>query len=108
MTDPMLDNSLEATLARVDAVFTPGTLAAKRAEMAGLRERGDSMLFEGAINWNIFLTDSDRRLSGASESLDHAFADMIACLDHLALDTDGATPVQLAVQLTDAGDAPPL
>ncbi len=101
MSQPALDTSPDATLARVQAAFTPGALGAKRDELARLREYGDTMLFEGAVDWTIFLTDTDRRMSGGSENLDAAVADLIACLDHLAQDTDLAAEILIGVQLAE-------
>ena len=86
---PIADLSPEDALRRVEAAFAPAPLAAKRAELANLRERGDTMLFEGAVDWSVFLGNTERRMSGYALSLDEAFADIIACLDHM-IDSEGA------------------
>lgn len=78
------DTSPAATLARIEAAFAPGPLATKRAELAALRDNGDTMLFDGAVDWSLMLTNSDRHMSGYAQSLDEAFEDIIACLDDVA------------------------
>ncbi len=100
MTDAQelpFDPSPEATLARVEAAFAPAPLAAKREELHQLRERGDTMLFDGAVDWVLILTASDRHMSGYAQSLDEAFEDIIACLDHAAQSEDPESEVVCAV-----------
>jgi hypothetical protein len=100
MTAAEEELDLEDLLARVDAALAPGTLQEKRAALAALRDSGESTLFEGAVDWSIFVSESDRRLSGGSASLDDAFADILACLAHLSADTAAESEILLAVQLT--------
>lgn len=97
------DASPDATLARIEAAFAPGTLAAKRGELIALRECGDTMLFDGAVDWALILTNSDRHMSGYATSLDEAFEDLIACLDHMATDEGADSEVVCAV--SQAGDS---
>jgi len=98
------DASPEATLARIEAAFAPGPLAAKRAELLALRERGDTMLFDGAVDWALILTNSDRHMSGYATSLDEAFEDLIACLDHMATDEGADSEVVCAVSQASDSD----
>ena len=95
--DLPFDPSPEATLARVEAAFAPASLAAKRAELMELRERGDTMLFDGAVDWVLILTARDRHMSGYAQNLDEAFEDIIACLDHAAQSEDPDSEVVCAV-----------
>lgn len=98
------DASPEATLARIEAAFAPGPLAAKRDELAALRDRGDTMLFDGAVDWALILTNSDRHMSGYATSLDEAFEDIIACLDHMAADEGADSEVVCAVSQASDGE----
>lgn len=97
------DASPDATLARIEAAFEPGTLAAKREELMRLRENGDTMLFDGAVDWALILTNSERHMSGYAMSLDEAFEDIISCLDHMAPDEGADSEVVCAV--SQAGDS---
>ncbi len=91
------DTSPDATLARIEAAFAPAALSAKRAELIALRERGDTMLFDGAVDWALILTNTDRHMSGYALSLDEAFEDIISCLDHLEASEGGDCEVVCAV-----------
>ena len=93
-----IEKETQESLARVEAVFVPGRLGDRRDEMLLLQESGDTMLFTGGIAWSVFLTDYDKRLKGASESLDAAFGDMSRCLAFLAHDHGEDTQVVCAVQ----------
>ncbi len=104
MSENTPDLSPDATLARIEAAFAPGPLAAKRAELESLRANGDTMLFDGAVDWTLFLTDSERRLSGYALSLDDAFGDLISCLDHLAGDENPDSEVVFAVSMSEDED----
>lgn len=104
MADPgteMIVLNPDGALERVEAVFTPGKLAEKRAQLAQLRDSGDTMLFDGAVDWSLMLTASDRHMSGYALSLDEAFADIIACLDHVAASEDSDSEVICAVSNAD-------
>ncbi len=112
MADPgteMMVLNPDGALERVEAAFAPGTLADKRAQLAQLRDSGDTMLFDGAVDWSLMLTGSERHMSGYALSLDEAFADIIACLDHVAASEDSTSEVLIAVGHSDedsAEDAP--
>jgi hypothetical protein len=83
----------------------PGRLSDKSAEIAAVRRAGDSMLFDGAVAWTILLPEEDKRMRGASESLDAALADMHACLKYLACDHDDGSEVICAVELAEGAQA---
>lgn len=93
MTDPQDEDTNETTvestapdalvaetLARIEVAFAPGTVAAKKSELERLRNSGDTLLFDGAVDWALILGDGERRMSGYAQNLDEAFEDMIACL----------------------------
>lgn len=99
-----IDTSPEATMARIEAAFAPGTLADKKAELEQLRANGDTMLFDGAVDWTLFLSDSERRMSGYALSLDEAFEDIIACLTLAEGSEDAKSEVICAVSNADADE----
>lgn len=93
------------SLARVEAVFTPAALGAKRQQLADLCAAGDSLLFDGAVDWSLYLVRTDRRLKGHAPSLDDAFTDMIATLDYL-IGTGEGGDVACTIALPDGPEAP--
>ena len=48
------DHSPAATLARVEAAFAPAPLSGTLAALEQLRASGDTLLFEGAVDWSLF------------------------------------------------------
>jgi hypothetical protein len=81
-----IEKAARESLLKMENIFTPGHLAERRDEMISMMKSGDAVYFEGAVRWNIFLTDDDKRLKGESESMKAALADMSGCLGFLAND----------------------
>lgn len=84
---------------KVEAFFTPGTLAEKAQDAAALRARGDAMLFDGAVDWAVFLPQFDKRLRGHNESLDSAMADIASLLNMLLSDHEAHSEVACSLEV---------
>lgn len=87
--------SVRESVQRVEAFFKKGTLEGKEREATALREKGDTLFFDGRVYWGITIP-YDRVFNGESESLDHAMQDIRNALLWLREDIykgDGETEV---------------
>jgi len=69
----MLDQSPVETLT---AFLSGGTLKDKYTQSKVLLESGDSVFFDGSIEWQIFLIEEDKAFKGQSPNVDGALIEM--------------------------------
>lgn len=104
MTTPAastISDAMAESLHRVQAFFTAGTLGQKAQDAADLRARGDGNFFDGGVQWSLTVPEADKRLSGESESMDAALADIRSALLMLAGEHGEAAAVECGVRGAD-------
>lgn len=82
----------------VEGILSAGTLRQKHREIGLFLESGNSMLFDGEIDWRLFIPQEEKILSGSAESIDHAFGQVHVLLEGMMEDMDPQTPVSLSVK----------
>ena len=92
----------QQTLTQMRDLFEQeASLADKQALLQRVYDSGESMLFEGALNWTIELPEDDRIAEGDAESMDDAIQAILASLRLFEEHYGTETPVRLAFQAFD-------
>ncbi len=82
----------------IEHIFQSGTLAEKYEELCAAFERGDSTLFDGAVNWRVDIAEEDKSMKGHAGSLDEAIAQMRNLLGVILSETDPNILITLSVK----------
>ncbi len=96
---------IDVSVEKIRGFFKPGPLAEKCDEIHQLRAAGDTLFFDGEVDWQVALPDDYKVMEGRAESMDAAFSDMLACLLHLSAQHDEKTIVTCSIRLAESDDA---
>jgi|TARA_R110002126_G_scaffold3263_1_gene18338 hypothetical protein len=98
MNDTNIIDSIKHSVEAVRTFFATGPIAQKIQDAEQILDSGHAVYFDGEVEWNLFLEEFDRMLSGRSENMEACVNDIRANLMSLADDYGAQTDVILTLQ----------